>query len=159
MILTTLLSLFRNYTFVYAGVFWYNSFYVPKEIFSTFDNLEDQPLEVQRRFQLLLCVLDWHAEERLLQNVVGWGIQLVVSHNLLCIEYILPAMATHTGPPTGTISYMTPFAIADDPLPPKPIPNVVNPKSSPLERALVRFSLDGERAIGRCFASPARSTS
>ena len=57
-------------------------------------------------------------------------------------------MAHDTGPPKGTIKLMTPFEIAPDPPPPKPIPDLAHPDKSPSERATERFSLEGKRAIG-----------
>ena len=57
-------------------------------------------------------------------------------------------MAADTGPPTGTIPYMTPFPIAADPPPPKPIPDVLHPEMTLAGRASARFSLNGKRAIG-----------
>lgn len=57
-------------------------------------------------------------------------------------------MAGMTGPPQGTLKYMTPYAIADDPPTPKPIPDLAHPDVSPGERAVKRFSLSGKRAIG-----------
>ncbi|KAL8664324.1 MAG: hypothetical protein Q9202_003139 [Teloschistes flavicans] len=56
-------------------------------------------------------------------------------------------MAGMTGPPQGTLKYMTPYAIADDPPTPKPIPDLAHPDVSPGERAVKRFSLLGKRAI------------
>lgn len=56
-------------------------------------------------------------------------------------------MASSTGPPTGTIPYMTPFATAHDPPAPKPIPDLQNPEKTPAERAAARFSLSGRHAI------------
>ena len=53
-----------------------------------------------------------------------------------------------TGPPKGELKLMTPFKIADDPPPPKPIPDIAHPDKSPAERAAARFSLVGKRAIG-----------
>ncbi|KAL8951545.1 MAG: hypothetical protein Q9222_002483 [Ikaeria aurantiellina] len=58
-------------------------------------------------------------------------------------------MASSTGPPQGTLKYMTPFRVASDPAPPKPIPDVVHPTQSPAERATERFSLAGKRAIAQ----------
>jgi len=57
-------------------------------------------------------------------------------------------MASETGPPKGEIKLMTPFPIAEDPPPSKPIPDVQYPDQSPAERAAVRFSLAGKKAIG-----------
>ncbi|KAL9587864.1 MAG: hypothetical protein Q9203_003323 [Teloschistes exilis] len=56
-------------------------------------------------------------------------------------------MASMTGPPQGTLKYMTPYPIANDPPTPKPIPDIVHPHVSPVERAAKRFSLSGKRAI------------
>ncbi|KAL8691609.1 MAG: hypothetical protein Q9218_003204 [Villophora microphyllina] len=56
-------------------------------------------------------------------------------------------MASMTGPPQGTLKYMTPYPIANDPPTPKPIPDVVHPDLSPAERAAKRLSLSGKRAI------------
>lgn len=58
-------------------------------------------------------------------------------------------MAADTGPPTGAIPYMTPFPVANDPLPPQPIPDVLHPENTLAERALARFSLSGQHAIGK----------
>jgi len=57
-------------------------------------------------------------------------------------------MASDTGPPKGEIKLMTPFPIAEDPPPSKPIPDVQYPEKSPAERAAARFSLAGKKAIG-----------
>ena len=54
-----------------------------------------------------------------------------------------------TGPPKGEIKLMTPFPIAEDPPPSKPIPDVVRPDLLPAERAVHRFSLAGKSAIGQ----------
>ncbi|KAL8712636.1 MAG: hypothetical protein Q9220_003167 [cf. Caloplaca sp. 1 TL-2023] len=64
-------------------------------------------------------------------------------------------MAPNTGPPQGTLKYMTPFHVAGEPAPPKPIPDVVHPEKRPAERAKERFSLADKRAIG---VSPSAST-
>ncbi|KAL8631461.1 hypothetical protein Q9189_002790 [Teloschistes chrysophthalmus] len=56
-------------------------------------------------------------------------------------------MAGMTGPPQGTLKYMTPYPIANDPPTPKPIPDVILPDVSPVERAAKRFSLSGKKAI------------
>ena len=58
-------------------------------------------------------------------------------------------MASDTGPPKGTVPYMTPFPIAPDPFPPKPIPDVLHSEMTPTERASARFSLKGKRAVGK----------
>ncbi|KAL8730807.1 MAG: hypothetical protein Q9181_004536 [Wetmoreana brouardii] len=42
---------------------------------------------------------------------------------------------------------MTPYPIAGDPPTPKPIPDLVQPEKTPAERAAMRFSLSGERAV------------
>ena len=50
-----------------------------------------------------------------------------------------PIMAADTGSPTGTVPFMTPFLIADDPPPPQPIPDVLYPEKTLAERASARF--------------------
>ncbi|KAI4158462.1 MAG: hypothetical protein LQ342_007418 [Letrouitia transgressa] len=52
-----------------------------------------------------------------------------------------------TGPPQGSLPMMTPFPVASDPPTPKPIPDVLHPEKTPTERAALRFSLAGKRAI------------
>ena len=54
-----------------------------------------------------------------------------------------------TGPPKGTIPYMTPFPTAADPPSPQPIPDVLHPKMTLAERGSARFSLSGKHAIGK----------
>ncbi len=61
-----------------------------------------------------------------------------------------PIMAADTGPPKGTVPYMTPFPMAGDPSPPRPIPDVLHPEKTLAERALARFSLSGKHAVGEC---------
>jgi len=58
-------------------------------------------------------------------------------------------MAESTGPPKGELKYMTPFEVRDDPPTPKPIPDVMHPEKTPAERAAMRFSLAGKKAIGQ----------
>ncbi|KAI4210599.1 MAG: hypothetical protein LQ351_006577 [Letrouitia transgressa] len=52
-----------------------------------------------------------------------------------------------TGPPQGNLPMMTPFPVASDPPTPSPIPDVLHPEKTPAERAALRFSLAGKRAI------------
>ena len=70
-------------------------------------------------------------------------------------------MATDTGPPAGTVPYMTPFPIADDPPPPQPIPPVLHSEKTLAERASARFSLTGKHAVGKLglFATARRTKS
>ncbi|KAL8719773.1 MAG: hypothetical protein Q9225_003261 [Loekoesia sp. 1 TL-2023] len=56
-------------------------------------------------------------------------------------------MAASTGPPQGTLKYMTPYPIASSPPTPKLIPDVVHPDKSSVQRAAERFSLGGKTAI------------
>ena len=58
-------------------------------------------------------------------------------------------MASDTGPPTGELKLMTPFPVAEDPPPSKPIPDILYPEKSLAERAAARFSLAGKTAIGQ----------
>ncbi|KAL8969435.1 MAG: hypothetical protein Q9197_004341 [Variospora fuerteventurae] len=56
-------------------------------------------------------------------------------------------MTSSSGPPVGTLKYMTPYPIADQPSTPKSISDVVYPDRRPAERAVKRFSLAGRSAI------------
>ncbi|MCJ1275444.1 hypothetical protein MMC21_003247, partial [Puttea exsequens] len=56
-------------------------------------------------------------------------------------------MASPTGLPKNEIKLMTPHRIFPSPPPPKPIPDIVQPGSTPAERAASRFSLAGRKAI------------
>ena len=58
-------------------------------------------------------------------------------------------MADHAGPPKGELKYMTQFKIAEDPPSPLAIPEILHPEKSPAERAALRFSLEGKKAIGQ----------
>jgi len=58
-------------------------------------------------------------------------------------------MATSKGPPEGEIKFMTPFPIAENPPPSKPIPDIQCPEKTLAERAATRFSLAGKKAIGQ----------
>ena len=62
-------------------------------------------------------------------------------------------MADDTGPPKGDLKFMTPFMVVDDPPPSEPISKVKHPEKTPTERAMVRFSLAGKKAIGQETAS------
>lgn len=82
-------------------------------------------------------------------SILQVGFHLGSLHRVAsCLQRRFRDMASSTGPPQGTLRYMTPYPIAAQPPTPKPIPDVVHPEQRPAERAAERFSLAGRSAIG-----------